>query len=103
MISSLGPLPGAMLGGLPSAPATVREPADARTERLTLRLEPGLFLECHQRNYHGTLAGPAAGDGRYDPPNSPIGSPVPRRWAVSLIVSTLRSPLRAAATRWIDV
>ena len=38
-----------------------------------------------------------------EPPNSPIGSPVPRRWHVSLSESTLRSPLRAAAIRWIDV
>ena len=39
----------------------------------------------------------------HEPPNSPTGRPVPRRWHVSLSESTLRSPLRAAAMRWIDV
>jgi hypothetical protein len=35
--------------------------------------------------------------------NKPIGRPVPRRWAVSLIVTIERSPLVAAATRWMLV
>ena len=35
--------------------------------------------------------------------NKPIGRPVPRRWAVSLIVTIERSPLAAAATRWMLV
>ena len=35
--------------------------------------------------------------------NKPTGRPVPRRWAVSLIVTIERSPVAAAATRWMLV